>query len=104
MALVKCHSNLYTTVQEKGELLEDYYKVFMAQNYTVNAHCREAGWHKQLHRLARQKIMNKLGFNEAYMEDPNNRVTRDEIELEASTKSKEQFLACLFILMADKVK
>ena len=57
-----------------------------------------------MHRLARQKIMNELGFDEAYMEDPTNRVTKEEIELEASTKSKEQFLAYLFILMADKVK
>ena len=88
MALVECHSNLYTTVQEKGESLEDYYKVFMARKDTVNAHGGEAGRHKQLHRLARQKIMNKLGFEEAYMEDPTNRITKDKIELEASTKNK----------------
>ena len=58
MALVGCHSDLYTTVQEKGESLEDYYKVFIARKDTVNAHGGEAGRHKELHRLARQKIMN----------------------------------------------
>ena len=55
MALVGCHSDLYTTVQEKGKSLEDYYKVFIAQKDTVNTHGGEAGRHKELHRLARQK-------------------------------------------------
>ena len=31
MALVGCHSDLYTTVQEKGESLEDYYKVLLRE-------------------------------------------------------------------------
>ena len=48
--------------------------------------------------------MDELGLNEAYMDDPTNLVTRDGIEEDASAKSKEQFLACIFILMADKVK
>ena len=43
-------------------------------------------------------------LDKAYMEDPTDLITKDGIELEVSTKSKEQFLACLFILMADKVK
>ena len=35
MALVSSHSDLYTAVQEKGESLEDYYKVFIARKDTV---------------------------------------------------------------------
>ena len=42
MALVGCHSDLYITVEEKGELLEDYYKVFIARKDTVSAHGGEA--------------------------------------------------------------
>ena len=76
----------------------------MARKDAVNAHGGEAGRHKQLYRLAHQKIMDELGINEEYMEDPNNLAAMDEIEEEASAKSREQFLACLFILMADKVK
>ena len=48
--------------------------------------------------------MDELGINEAYMEDPTNLVAKDEIKEEASAKSKELFLACIFILMVDKVK
>ena len=104
MALVECHADLYTTVQGPNESIGDYFKIFMAQKDTVNAHGREAGRHKQLHQQAHQKIMDKLGFDKAYMENPNNLATKDEVEEEARAKSKEQFLACLFFLMADKVK
>ena len=97
MSLVGCHSDLYTTVQEKGESLEDYYKVFIGQKDTVNAHGGETGRHKELHRLARQKIMKEMNVDEIFMENANNQVAIDKIELEASTKSKEQFLTCLFI-------
>ena len=76
----------------------------MARKDTVNAHGGEAGRHKQLHQQARQKIMDGLGLDEAFMANANNLAVKDEIEEEAKAKSSEQFLACLFILMADKVK
>ena len=80
MALVGCHSDLYTMVQEKSESLEAHHKVFIARKDTVNARGGEAGRHKQLHRLARQKIMDELGLDEAYMEDPTNLAAKHEIE------------------------
>ena len=104
MALVSSHTDLYTTVQEKGESLEDYYKVFIARKDTVNAHGGEAGRHKELYRLAREKIMTKMQVDEIYMSNVNNRAAANKIDLKASKKSREQFLTCLFILMADKVK
>ena len=48
--------------------------------------------------------MDELDLNEAFMENANNLAVKDEVEEEAKAKSSEQFLACLFILMADKVK
>ena len=80
MSLVECHSDLYMKAQEPNESLKDYFKMFMVQKDMVNAHGREAGRHKQLHRLARQKIMDELGLNEAYMEDPTNLVAKDKIK------------------------
>ena len=89
MALVSSHSDLYTTVQEKGESLEDYYKVFIARKDTVNAHGGEAGRHKELYQLARKKIMTEMKVKEIYMSNVNNRAAANKIDLEASTKSKE---------------
>ena len=48
--------------------------------------------------------MTEMKVDEIFMNNAINRAAVDKIKLEASTKSKEQFLACLFILMADKVK
>ena len=104
MVLVSSHSDLYTTVQEKCESLEDYYKAFIARKNTVNTHGAEAGRHKELYRSAREKIMTEMKVDEIYMSNVNNRAVANKIDLEASTKSREQFLACLFILMADKVE
>ena len=63
--------------------------IFTARKDTVNARGGEAGLHKQLHQLARQQIMHELGLNEAYMENPINLATKDEVEEEASAKSRE---------------
>ena len=38
------------------------------------------------------------------MADANNLVIKDKVEEEAMAKSCEQFLACLFILMVEKVR
>ena len=93
MALVKCHSDMCTTVQGPNESIEIFFQnLHGAKGYRQRA-WRRSGRHKQLHRLARQKIMDDLGFDEAYMENPNNLATEDEVEEEARAKSSEQFLA-----------
>ena len=85
MALVSSHSDLYTTVQEKGESLEDYYKIFIARKDTVNAHGGEAGRHKELYRLAREKLMTEMKVDEIFMSNVNNRAAANKIDLEAIT-------------------
>ena len=70
----------------------------------VNAHGGESGRHKQLYQQARQKLIDESSYDEALMANVNNLVIKDEVKEEAKAKSSEQFLACLFILKADKVK
>ena len=45
--------------------------------------------------------MDELGIENNYMADNTNLAIKIEIEAEATQKSSESFLACLFILMAD---
>ena len=48
MNFVKCDVKLKTTAQSGNETTDEYYKVFGACRYMVNAHGGESGHHKQM--------------------------------------------------------
>ena len=45
MAIVESDLELYTIAQDPGESLDEYYKVFLAQGDTIDAHGGNAGYH-----------------------------------------------------------
>ena len=101
MTTVESDVELFTIVQEQGQDLDDYYKVFKAQVDTIDAHGGNAGYHPvvyMLHLAALIKI--KKITNDAYQ--AMTRELQKPLEAEAMKSSKGAYLACLFLLMADE--
>ena len=67
MALVQVHVDLFTTTHKPNKSVEAYYRIFCARRDTVNAHGREAGYHKKLYKIARNKILVERGRDEAWI-------------------------------------
>ena len=99
MAIVECAAEINTTAQKSSEMTEEYFKISEARGNTVNAHDGRAGYHKGIFKKAMIKIMDEN--NKTTAEVDGYPVLNKEIEEEAMTASSEEFLACLFILLAD---
>ena len=99
MVIVECAVEMNTTAQNSLETIEEYFDIFEAQRNTVNAHDGQAGYHEGMFKKAMIKIMDKSNKKTARVyRYP---VLKKEIEEVAMTASSGQFLACLFILLAD---
>ena len=104
MALIQVHVDLFTTTQRPNESVEAYYKLFCARRDTVNAHGGEAGFHKELYKKARSKIMAAKGRDKSWMTNSASAKRLAEkaaIENQEKKACCEQFLAALFLKMAD---
>ena len=105
MALVQVHVDLFTTTQRPNKSVEAYYKLFCVRRDTVNAHGREAGFHKELYAKARTKTMTARGRDESYM---SNSASAECLAEKATIKKQpkkaccEQFPAAQFLKMAVK--
>ena len=101
MTTVESDVELFTIVQEPGQDLDDYYKVFKAQVDTIDAHGGNAGYHPvvyMLHLAALLKI--KEISNDEYQEMK--KELQKPLEDKSMKSSKQAYLACLFLLMADE--
>ena len=100
MTVVESDVELFTIVQETGQSLDDYYKVFRAQVDTIDAHGGNAGHHPVVFQLHVAAILKKQGKTH---DDYNAMSPADKaaIQTEAMKSGKEAYLACLFLLMAD---
>ena len=105
MALVQFHVDLFATTQRPNDSVEAYYKLFCARCDTVTAHGGKAGSHKELYVKAREKIMDERSRDETFMANAagnaNVLVVVTAIEKQASKVCCDQFLAALFLKMAD---
>ena len=105
MALVQVHVDLFTTTQRSNESVEAHYKLFCARRNTVNAHGGKAGFHKELYAKARDKVMAKRNRNKTFITnvagDANVQTAVTAIEKQARKVCCIQFLAALFLKMAD---
>ena len=100
------YSSLWnTTTQRPNESIEAYYKPFCARRDTVNAHGGEAGFHKELYAKAREKVMAERNRGETFMAnaagDAHVLTAVTAIEKQARKVCCDQFLAALFLKMAD---
>ena len=101
LTIVESDAKLFMIVQERGQDLDDYYKVFKAQVNTINAHGGNAGHHLVVYMLhLTAQLKSKKIKNDAYVamsEDD-----KKPLQAEAMKTSKGVYLACLFLLMADE--
>lgn len=100
MTIVESDVKLSTTVQERNQDLDDCYKVFKAQVDMIKVHGGNAGYHPvvyQLHLAALRKKKNIADdvWDTTLAED------KKPVTAEALKTSKQAYLACLFLLMAD---
>ena len=88
-----------TTAQKSSETTEEYFDIFKAQRNTVNAHDGRSGYYEGMFKKAMIKIVDEKNKTKAKVDrDP---FLKKYIEEAALTASSEEFLACLFILLAD---
>ena len=67
MTTVESDVELFTIVQEPGQDLDNYYKVFKAQVDTINAHGGNAGYHPVVYMLHLAALLKaKKITNEAF--------------------------------------
>ena len=105
MTLFQVHVDLFTTTQRPNESVEAYYKLFCMQRDKVNAHGGKAGFHKELYVKAREKVMAERNRDETFMTNSaggaNVLTAVTAIEKQARKVCCDQFLAALFLKMAD---
>ena len=99
MVIVECAVKMNTTAHKCSETTEEYFDIFEARRNTVNAHDGRSGYHEGMFKKAMIKIMDERNKTTAEVDgDP---VLKKEIKESAMNASSEEFLACLFILLAD---
>ena len=99
MACVESDLALYTCAQGPKQTNLDYAKHFRAQVKTVMAHGGQPWSHPALAKLVRADVREEL-----YGAKAETQLENDELEKlreEATARANEQYLACLFIALAD---
>ena len=99
MARVERNLALYMCAQRAKQANSDYVKHFRTQVKTVMAHEGQPWSHLALARLIKADVHKEL-FNEkgeTKLQDPELEWVRDE----ATSRANEQYLACLFIALAN---
>ena len=99
MDIMECVVEMNTTAQMSNESTEDYYNIFEAHRNTVNAHKVCAGYHPGMYKKALANMMLKKG--KATQDLAEDLSLKTKIREAPATKSTEEFLACLFILLAN---
>ena len=104
MALVEFHVDMTCTHQKASETLEEYFRIFMARISTVNAHGRNAGYHKVLYNKHLVAFKEERGITVttlSCMSSDDERGLMKELDYTAMDSSCEEFNSCLLLLMAD---
>ena len=101
MAIVKSDAELYTIQQGFRESLDEYYKVFKAQVDTIDAHGGNVGCHPVVYALHLAALLKKEEITKEIY-NTMNEDNKKPIQSKAMKTAKEAYLACLFVLMADK--
>ena len=107
MVSVQANFDLYICSQEKNQSTEDYYKVFTSTVDTNNANGREAGLHPAVYKrhlivtIAKECVSrNAVGGIEA-LNDAEKEALEKKSEKPAQESATAEYLACLFLLLAD---
>ena len=101
MATVEEDFELFSGYQKNNKLTDAYYKVFTSTVDAINANGGMAGWHPKLFKIHREATMAMQEMAIAQMDGPAAAEERIRIEEEASESACAEYLACLFLLLAD---
>ena len=101
MAIVSSDSSLYTTCMSGTDDTENFYRTFLVMVETINVDGRSAGFHPQLYVDHFESLCTERNGN------PRSALTLNKVAIQkakedAKKQSCEEYLACLFILVADK--
>ena len=97
MAIVASDMTLYTTYMSKSETPAAFCCMFQANMDTINAHGGSAGRHPKLFNDHVARLMSERSL------DPESDDTEglQKVIIDAERQSCDEYLACLFILVAD---
>ena len=101
MARVEADFELFARCQKKNQSTDAYYKVFTLTVDTINANKGMVGWHPKLFKIHREATMVMQEMEIAQMGAPAATEERIRIKEEASKSACAEYLACLFLLLAD---
>ena len=101
MATVEAYFELFAGCQKKNQSTDAYYKVFTSTVDTINANGGMAGWNPKLFKIHQEATMAMQEMAIAQMDGPALAEERIRIKEEASKLVCAEYLACLFLLLAD---
>ena len=105
MATVQANFDLYTCSQNGNQSTDDFYKVFTSTVDTINANGGQAGLHPAVYQrhleLIIAKDLLKSNIEVASLDDAAKDALKKKFEKPARESSAGEYLACLFLLLAD---
>ena len=105
MATVEADFDLFSCSQEKNQPTDDYYKVFASCVDTINANGGQAGLHLAVYQrhlkmlIATELVKTNTDFT--FLDDAAKVALKTKFEEPARETSCSEYLACLFLLLAD---
>eukprot|EP00957_Ditylum_brightwellii_P130382 9945946-Ditylum_brightwellii.AAC.1 len=96
MAIIASDMMLYTTLMSKAKTPVAFSRIFQANMDTINAHGGFAGHHPKLFDEHVERLMSERGLDNNSNTDNLKKVISD-----VDCGACEEYLACLFILVAD---
>ena len=105
MATMEADADLYLSMQRSDQNTDEFYKTFTAQVYTINANGGRAGFHNSVynkHMLALWDRDLVTADSLAAMSPAEKKALENRLQKEAMESSCEEYLTCLFLLLADK--
>ena len=105
MATVEADFDLFSCSQEKNQSTDDYYKVFASCVDTINANGGQAGLHPAVflrhQEAAIKKECDANNIDAVTLDVPAKEALIAKFEDQARESSSSEYLACLFLLLAD---
>ena len=105
MATVEANEDLYLGMQRPDQSTDDFYKTFTAQVDTINLNRSNAGFHKCVYKKHMMSLRDSDLFTAdsiAAMRPANKLALENRLQEEAIESICEEYLACLFLLLADE--
>ena len=103
MATMDADADLYLSIQRPDQSKEEFYKTFTVQVETINANGGSAGFHNGVYNKHTMALWDRdlvTDASIAAMSPTKKLALENRLQKEVMESSYEEYLACLFLLLA----